>query len=446
MPEIVIVIPGGAAVRLESTRVVIGRDDSCDVQVLEAGVSRRHAELVAERGSWVLCDLDSHNGTWLRGARIEGPEVVRPGVEIRLAHDGPVIRIAATTLGTAPEPPPEATLRSPPPSPPAPPSPVAKRGPGARKLIAALCVAVALAGVAWFVLDRDSGDGDGEERAAVSDEGDGPTVDPVRKRATAASMEELARDALARDGEARSWAADAWHAFRPVGPLRLSGARPEPHEITPRASLLLTRGGLWVGGTLAGRDRPLLIRLFDEEREVDEAGATLVAVGAHPDAMVALLTDADRRQALGMKFRCIIRAGVDYPAILDGPPASPAPRAGGELELVDLPRGGIDLETEAAHFTSAIPDDAPTRVPAVVWEDGAQAATAAEIEGERIALFRRRGDRTDVCGRIVVARELRPIRHVTERFEFNTVIDVAAGAAIPAIGNATAAYGLGGTR
>jgi len=59
-------------VTVTGDRVLIGRLDTADVSLPSAGVSRAHAELIREPdGRWRLRDLDSHNGTWVGGARIK---------------------------------------------------------------------------------------------------------------------------------------------------------------------------------------------------------------------------------------------------------------------------------------------------------------------------------------------------------------------------------------
>ncbi|MEJ7567219.1 MAG: DUF3662 and FHA domain-containing protein [Gaiellaceae bacterium] len=61
----------GKAHVLEERRAVLGRSKECDVQVPDVNVSRRHAELREEGGSWWLVDLDSTNGTELNGKRVQ---------------------------------------------------------------------------------------------------------------------------------------------------------------------------------------------------------------------------------------------------------------------------------------------------------------------------------------------------------------------------------------
>src|SRR5919199_2151548 len=52
-------------------RVVIGRSKECDVQVADANVSRRHAELRQEGATYWVVDLDSTNGMEVNGRRLK---------------------------------------------------------------------------------------------------------------------------------------------------------------------------------------------------------------------------------------------------------------------------------------------------------------------------------------------------------------------------------------
>ncbi|MBH8562535.1 PrsW family intramembrane metalloprotease [Nostoc sp. CENA67] len=83
---------------LTSKEVVIGRDPSCQV-VLDAMtyrmVSRRHAVVRPlssspdNKFSWLLCDLNSANGTYLNGQRLYGCQELHAGDRIALGADGP---------------------------------------------------------------------------------------------------------------------------------------------------------------------------------------------------------------------------------------------------------------------------------------------------------------------------------------------------------------------
>jgi DNA-binding winged helix-turn-helix (wHTH) protein len=68
---------------------LVGRDPRCEVWVDASGVSRRHALIDVEAGVATITDLESSNGTFVAGQRVQGPR--------RLA-DGDVIEMGAATL------------------------------------------------------------------------------------------------------------------------------------------------------------------------------------------------------------------------------------------------------------------------------------------------------------------------------------------------------------
>jgi RsiW-degrading membrane proteinase PrsW (M82 family) len=83
---------------LPGKEMVIGRDPSCQI-VLNAMiyrmVSRRHAvvrplSLSPNSGhSWIICDLNSANGTFLNGKHLQGCQELHLGDRISLGADGP---------------------------------------------------------------------------------------------------------------------------------------------------------------------------------------------------------------------------------------------------------------------------------------------------------------------------------------------------------------------
>lgn len=60
-------------------RFTIGRAPSCDFTVADLSVSRWHARLHREDGTWLLSDLGSTNGTRLNGWRVTSAVPVQPG-------------------------------------------------------------------------------------------------------------------------------------------------------------------------------------------------------------------------------------------------------------------------------------------------------------------------------------------------------------------------------
>ena len=61
----------GQTMRIEKRRVLLGRSRECDIQVEDANVSRRHAELRQEGSSYWIVDLDSTNGIEVNGKRVK---------------------------------------------------------------------------------------------------------------------------------------------------------------------------------------------------------------------------------------------------------------------------------------------------------------------------------------------------------------------------------------
>src|SRR5215471_3231920 len=55
---------------LSKCRQTLGRSRSCDIRVQHPSVSRVHAEIRWEHNTFVLCDLESKNGTYHNGRRV----------------------------------------------------------------------------------------------------------------------------------------------------------------------------------------------------------------------------------------------------------------------------------------------------------------------------------------------------------------------------------------
>ena len=71
-------VPGQAPERIELDQFpfTVGRNESCDYQILSSRVSREHAEFVREAGAIRLRDLKSTNGTLVNGKRIDEHRLV----------------------------------------------------------------------------------------------------------------------------------------------------------------------------------------------------------------------------------------------------------------------------------------------------------------------------------------------------------------------------------
>lgn len=75
-----IIVVSGVS-RVLPVNVELGRDDFNDERM-----SREHATVRYQRGQWTIRDRDSHNGTFVDGARISGEVVRRGDVVLRCGH------------------------------------------------------------------------------------------------------------------------------------------------------------------------------------------------------------------------------------------------------------------------------------------------------------------------------------------------------------------------
>jgi pSer/pThr/pTyr-binding forkhead associated (FHA) protein len=71
----------------------IGRTDECDVCIPDEYVSRSHAEVVLEGHQWSIHDLQSANGIFVAGERVQTTLIDGP-VTIRLGVEGPFVSFA----------------------------------------------------------------------------------------------------------------------------------------------------------------------------------------------------------------------------------------------------------------------------------------------------------------------------------------------------------------
>ena len=79
---------------------VIGRTIDAEVWIDSDSVSRRHAIIRVDNGTAALEDLDSKNGTWLRGERVREPVALSDGDEIRVGSVKLVFRSSPADIAT----------------------------------------------------------------------------------------------------------------------------------------------------------------------------------------------------------------------------------------------------------------------------------------------------------------------------------------------------------
>jgi hypothetical protein len=86
--EVVALVFDGTRREVKERRVVIGRSRDCDIQLSDANVSRRHAEVRQEGASYWIVDLGSTNGMEVNGKRVKRAKL----------RDGDTITLGSTEI------------------------------------------------------------------------------------------------------------------------------------------------------------------------------------------------------------------------------------------------------------------------------------------------------------------------------------------------------------
>jgi len=73
---------------------IVGREPDAAIWLDSPKVSRRHAKIVVNGGSAVLSDLESKNGSFVRGIPVTGPTTLTPGDDVRIGPFALIFRVA----------------------------------------------------------------------------------------------------------------------------------------------------------------------------------------------------------------------------------------------------------------------------------------------------------------------------------------------------------------
>jgi pSer/pThr/pTyr-binding forkhead associated (FHA) protein len=88
----------GETRRVAGRGAVLGRSRSCDVQLDEQGVSRRHCEVLVRDDGVFVRDLGSTHGTWVDGRRVRTEDRLAAGATITLGARGPGVELASVLV------------------------------------------------------------------------------------------------------------------------------------------------------------------------------------------------------------------------------------------------------------------------------------------------------------------------------------------------------------
>jgi|HubBroStandDraft_6_1064221.scaffolds.fasta_scaffold226615_1 pSer/pThr/pTyr-binding forkhead associated (FHA) protein len=76
-------VPAASGIKLAEGTILVGRDSSCSIVLTDSSVSRRHAEFSIKGILLTVRDLNSRNGTFVDGERIQAAQV-QAGQQIQL--------------------------------------------------------------------------------------------------------------------------------------------------------------------------------------------------------------------------------------------------------------------------------------------------------------------------------------------------------------------------
>ncbi len=89
LPRQLVVTEGslqGTTITLGTSAITIGRAADCTLVIDDEFASGRHARISRQDGQWVLEDLGSTNGTYLRKEQVQGPVALQVKVPIRIGR------------------------------------------------------------------------------------------------------------------------------------------------------------------------------------------------------------------------------------------------------------------------------------------------------------------------------------------------------------------------
>jgi len=82
---------------LPAENITLGRASDCSIPIKDRFLSRRHAEILNERGTWYVRDCGSVNGTMLNGVKLAETALLHPGDRITLGDSEVVFHSDETT-------------------------------------------------------------------------------------------------------------------------------------------------------------------------------------------------------------------------------------------------------------------------------------------------------------------------------------------------------------
>ena len=76
----------GQEIPVTSSKISLGRGEEADYRLKSELVSRSHCEIQLLSEEVVITDLNSRNGTFVNGVRLEGKQSIKPGDSLRIGN------------------------------------------------------------------------------------------------------------------------------------------------------------------------------------------------------------------------------------------------------------------------------------------------------------------------------------------------------------------------
>ena len=76
----------GQEIPVTSSKISLGRGEEADYRLKSELVSRSHCEIQVLSEEVVIADLNSRNGTFVNGVRLEGRQSIKPGDSLRIGN------------------------------------------------------------------------------------------------------------------------------------------------------------------------------------------------------------------------------------------------------------------------------------------------------------------------------------------------------------------------
>ncbi|MFC3689663.1 FHA domain-containing protein FhaB/FipA [Aquipuribacter hungaricus] len=89
LPRQLVVTEGslqGTTITLGTSAITVGRAADCTLVIDDEFASGRHARISRQDGQWVLEDLGSTNGTYVRKEQVQGPVALQVRVPVRIGR------------------------------------------------------------------------------------------------------------------------------------------------------------------------------------------------------------------------------------------------------------------------------------------------------------------------------------------------------------------------